>query len=188
MKKTTLSVFVLLVLFIGQMPAQTNANVSIFNRLLIFNSKNELLVVKVKKGNDWFTPGFYQDDKVLLREGLNNSAAAFGLSISEPSLQGMFILKRRDRKELGYRNMYFATTKDKVSKMPESVEKVKWVSIGKTNQLTTFPQTDILIRQVASYPKTVWGGSLASFKEDGKIKIEMLEDFYPLFNNKKKGK
>lgn len=121
------------------MPAQTQPNISIFNRLLIFNAKNEVLVVRVKSTKAWLTPGFYQDNKVLLKEGLNNTAAVFGLTISEPRLQGVFVMKRREDKHLGYRNFFVATTKDTVPKLPSVADKYKWVRVGKTNQITTFP-------------------------------------------------
>jgi len=186
MKKLTMVAFVSLILVVQSLSAQTSSNVSIFNRLLIFNDKNELLVVRVKDSKEWLTPGFYQDDQKLLKEGLNQSAAAFGLTISEPVLQGVFVLKRRDEKNLSYRNLFTAKTKDSVTKPPGVVDKIKWVKVGKANQLTSFPYMDSLIRQVTLYPDTIWGGSIASFTKDGKSSVEILEDFYPLFGGKKK--
>ena len=186
MKKFILIASVLFVFFVQALSAQTSANVSIFNRLLIFNDKNEVLVVRVKDSKVWLTPGFYQDDKTLLKEGLNNSAAAFGLKISEPRLQGVFVLKRIESKNLSYRNMFVVKTKDAVSKKPDVVDKIKWVKIGKTNKITTFPHIDKIIRQVTFYPDTIWGGSLSSYREDGKPQAKILEDFYPLFSSKQR--
>ena len=155
--------------------------------MLIFNSSNELLVVKVKGSGVWLTPGFYQSDEISIRKGLIYTASLYGISISKPKLHGIFILKRGNNK-LSYRNIFSATTKDIVSKMPDIVTEARWVAVDKTTQLTSFPHIDKLIKQVTLRPNTVWGGSILSYRKDKKPKVKMLEDFYPLFSNKKEKK
>ena len=184
MKKLIIFAFILSVLVVQPLSAQNNNGASIFNRLLIFNAKNELLVVRVHNSENWLTPGFYQSDEVSIRKGLIYTASLYGISISEPKLHGVFILKRETNNKLSYRNMFMATTKDVVSKMPEIVAEAKWMAVDRATRLTSFPHIDTLIKQVALHPDTVWGGSLTSYQEGKVPRSKMTENFYPLFGIK----
>ncbi len=84
-------IFLLVITFlILPLFAQENGEVPEFHRLLIFNSENQLMVVKIKNTNFWVTPGLYSKDKKLTNENLYKLATEYGLKVTKPSLKGIF--------------------------------------------------------------------------------------------------
>lgn len=160
---------------------QVEKEISVFNRLLILNSKNELLVVKIENTDLWVTPGFYQT-KQTIRQGLDSIASTYGIKIEMPELKGVFLLKSDINGELSTstRNIYTAETKDRELKKPKGIEVAKWLPINKAIEQITFPHINVVIEQIMSNPKKVWGGYLSQFKDNGKWKTKILQDFYVL--------
>ena len=58
--------------------AQKHGKVSTFHRLIINNSENEIMMVKIKNKDVWVTPGFYQDSVQFIKEGLHEIASTYG--------------------------------------------------------------------------------------------------------------
>lgn len=160
---------------------QVEKEISVFNRLLILNSKNELLVVKVENADMWVTPGFYQT-KQTIRQGLDSIASTYGIKIKIPELKGVFLLKRDINGVLSTstRNIYTAETKDREVKKPKGIEDAKWLPVNKAIEQITFPHINVMIEQIMNNPKKVWGGYLSQFKENGQWKTKILQDFYVL--------
>ena len=103
------NVLILLLLATSQLGfAQKNGNVSIFHRLIISNSNNEIMMVKIKNTDVWVTPGFYQDSVQFIKEGLHDIAATYGMKISNPKLKGAFSMRREigEKREMLLRNIY----------------------------------------------------------------------------------
>ncbi|UQD56915.1 NUDIX hydrolase [Flavobacterium sp. K5-23] len=164
---------------------QVEKEIAVFNRLLILNSENELLVVKIQNTDTWVTPGFYQT-KQTIRQGLDSIATTYGLKIEVPELKGIFHLKRDINGELSnsIRNIYTAKTKDRELKMPKGIDNAKWLPINKAVELITFPHINIQIGQIMNNPDKIWGGSLSQFKENGNWKTKILQEFYVLSEKK----
>ena len=160
---------------------QVEKEISVFNRLLILNSKNELLVVKIENADMWVTPGFYQT-KQTIRQGLDSIASTYGLKIEMPELKGIFLLKRDINGELSTstRNIYTAKTKDRELKKPKGIEDAKWLPVNKAVEQITFPHINAMIEQIMNNPKKVWGGYLSQFKDNGQWKTKIVQDFYVL--------
>lgn len=160
---------------------QVEKEISVFNRLLILNSENELLVVKIENADMWVTPGFYQT-KQTIRQGLDSIASTYGLKTEIPELKGVFLLKRDINGELStsIRNIYTAKTKDRELKKPKGIENAKWLPVNKAVELITFPHINAMIEQIMNNPKKVWGGYLSQFKDNGQWKTKILQDFYVL--------
>lgn len=160
---------------------QVEKEISVFNRLLILNSENELLVVKIENADMWVTPGFYQT-KQTIRQGLDSIASTYGLKTEMPELKGVFLLKRDINGELStsIRNIYTAKTKDRELKKPKGIENAKWLPVNKAVELITFPHINAMIEQIMNNPKKVWGGYLSQFKDNGQWKTKILQDFYVL--------
>jgi hypothetical protein len=160
---------------------QAEKEISVFNRLLILNSENELLVVKIENTDTWVTPGLYQT-KQTIRQGLDSIASTYGLKIEIPELKGVFLLKRDINGELSnsIRNIYTAKTIDKELKIPKGIDDVKWFPIDKALEQITFPHINLQIRQIMNNPDKIWGGSLSQFKENGNWKTKILQEFYVL--------
>ena len=74
--------------------AQVQNDISIFHRLLLFNSKDELMVVKIENTDFWVTPGLYQTKEQTIKNGLDSIASIYGIQIKNLKLKGTFILKR----------------------------------------------------------------------------------------------
>ena len=160
---------------------QVEKEISVFNRLLILNSENELLVVKIENADMWVTPGFYQT-KQTIRQGLDSIPSTYGLKIEMPELKGIFLLKRDINGELSTstRNIYTAKTKDRELKKPKGIEDAKWLPVNKAVEQITFPHINAMIEQIMNNPKKVWGGYLSQFKDNGQWKTKIVQDFYVL--------
>ena len=91
--KKHLTIFIGLFLF-QTISAQVDNNVSIFHRVLVMNSNNELLVVKIKNTDFWVTPGFYQTKEQSIKKEIIKTSESYGLKISDQKLKGVFLLKR----------------------------------------------------------------------------------------------
>jgi hypothetical protein len=158
---------------------QVEKEISVFNRLLILNSENELLVVKIENADMWVTPGFYQT-KQTIRQGLDSIASTYGLKIEMPELKGVFLLKRDINGEFStsIRNIYTAKTKDRELKKPKGIENAKWLPVNKAVEQITFPHINAMIEQIMNNPRKVWGGYLSQFKDNGQWETKILQDFY----------
>lgn len=157
-----------------------DGKVSTFHRLVVFNASGELLVVRIKDTEFWVTPGFYQDEHTLIREGLKDLAETYGLTLSPISLRGVFTLKNPARETLSTRMVYGAQLKGGSLVKPDTIDEVRWLPVEKATKLITFPHINAMIQQIARYPDTVWGGSLERSKEGEDYRVKLLEEFYPL--------
>ncbi|MBI1751206.1 MAG: NUDIX hydrolase [Acidobacteria bacterium] len=178
------TVFLLLMLLVSSLPAaQTAPRPSIFHRLLIFNEKNELLVIKIKSAHRWVTPGWYQDDRQTIREGLDGEAAGYGVRIAPPVLHGVFTLKGPEH-ETSTRLIYTTSLKGGAFQAPGSVEDAKWLPVAKAMETLSFPHISAQIDHITKHPETVWGGAQLMTLENGVYGHKTLEAFYPIFDRK----
>jgi hypothetical protein len=157
--------------------AQEAPRTSTFHRLLLLNEKNELMVVKIKNSDRWVTPGWYQDDRLTLTEGLDELAASYGVKITTPNLRGVFTLKGA---QVSTRLIYTTSIKSGVLKAPELIDEIKWLPIQKAVETITFPHIRAQITQISNYPGVVWGGSQTMYQENGVYGSKIVENFYPL--------
>lgn len=164
-------------LFSQSLFAQEAPKTSTFHRLLLLNEKNELMVVKVKNSNRWVTPGWYQDDRLTITEGLDELAASYGVKIATPTLRGVFTLKGS---QVSTRLIYTTKIKSGELKAPEIIEEIKWLPIPKAVEIITFPHISDQITQISKYPDVVWGGSQTMYQENGVYSSQVVEKFYPL--------
>ncbi len=161
---------------------QVEKEVSIFNRLLILNSKNELLVVKIENADLWVTPGYYKNNNQTIKKSLDSLSATYGIKIESPELKGVFLLKRDLNGEIStsIRNIYTAKTKNSEFKKPKGIEEIKWLPVDKALKQITFPHINVMIEKIMNDPNKIWGGSLSQFKENENWKTKILQEFYVL--------
>jgi hypothetical protein len=178
--------FLLLIvlLFSQSLFAQESPKITTFSRLLIFNEKSELMVVKIKNSNQWVTPGWYQDDSKVIKDGLSGLADSYGIVIDAPVLCGVFTLKSDVDKSISTRLYFTAKMSSGVLKKPDIIDEIRWLPINEASKIITFPHISMMTRQVVEKPNVVWGGSLLQYKEDGLFKAKLIENFYPLFEAK----
>ena len=157
--------------------AQEAPKTSTFHRLLLLNEKNELMVVKIKNSNRWVTPGWYQDDRLTISEGLDELAASYGVKITTPTLRGVFTLKGS---QLSTRLIYTTRIKSGELKAPELIEEIRWLPVPKAVETITFPHIRTQITQISNYPDVVWAGSQTMYQENGVYGSKIVENFYPL--------
>lgn len=179
MKKIITLIFVIL---FHSTNAQVEKNIPIFHRLLIFNSQNELMIVKIENTDFWVTLGFYQTKDSTIKKGLDSIASTYGINIKDLKLKGTFILKREvnGKQSTSLRNVYTAKIKDKVAKKPNGIEEIQWLSADKGIEKITFPHIGVMIKQILTKPDKVWGGTLLQFKKGKSWKTKILEEFYTL--------
>ena len=163
--------------------AQSDKEISIFHRLLVFNSEGQMLVVKIANTDFWVTPGLYQTKEQTIKTGLDSIASTFGIALKELKLNGTFILKREINGEraTSLRNVYTAKAKDYNEIIPNGIEQIKWLSTDQAMKTINFPHMNSMINQIVRHPDKVWGGTLLQFKEKDQWKTKIVEEFYPLF-------
>jgi len=160
--------------------AQENDNISKFHRLLIFNDKNQLMVVKIKNTDFWVTPGLYSQNKKLTNENLHKLASEYGLTITQPNLRGVFVLRNEKTNIDSNRHFFNVKVNGGDIKTPDNIEEIKWLSVNEAMNVITFPHITMLIKQITDYPEVVWAGTVLRYKEGTKLKSKMTKSFYPL--------
>ena len=161
--------------------ASAKDEISTFDRLLILNDNNELLMAKIEGKDFWVTPGWYQDKDQTIQQGLTKLAADFGLTTSQPQLKGVFTLKNQRNDIFSIRNFYIVKVESGKLQTPETIEKVEWMTIDDAMKKLTFPHIRILSQQIFDHPDKVWGGSIKRFKSGEQFKAKLEGEFYPLF-------
>jgi hypothetical protein len=185
MKKITLLIPMLIIAFFSlPLSAQEDDNISEFHRLLIFNAKGQLMVVKIKNTNFWVTPGLYSKNPELTNHHLVQLAKEYGLTVSKPNLQGVFLLKNEQAKTVSNRSFFKVNIIEGEIKKPQNIDTIKWLPANEAKEIITFPHINILLQQIIDFPDKVWGGSILRYKEDGEFKAKMIKDFYSLYEHK----
>ena len=179
MKKIATLILFVLVQIVN---AQIEKDIPIFHRLVILNSENELMVVKIENTDFWVTPGIYQTKELSIKKGLDSIALTYGIEIEDIKLNGVFILKREinGEKSTSVRNVYTAKSKESIMKKPNGIEEIKWLSVDKAMEQITFPHINAMIEKIMTKPNEVWSGTLLQYKENEDWKSKILEEFYSL--------
>ena len=179
MKKIATLILFVLVQIVN---AQIEKDIPIFHRLVILNSENELMIVKIENTDFWVTPGLYQTKDLSIKKGLDSIALTYGIEIEEIKLNGVFILKREinGEKSTSVRNVYTAKSKKSIMKKPNGIEEIKWLSVDKAMEQITFPHINAMIEKIMTKPNEVWSGTLLQYKENEDWKSKILEEFYSL--------
>tara|TARA_R110002033_G_scaffold49951_4_gene96875 strand:+ start:153 stop:716 length:564 start_codon:yes stop_codon:yes gene_type:complete len=153
-------------------------------RLIIFNEKGEVLLQKHKNG--WMTPALRHNTEVTINKGLLALATDFGLEVSIPQLQGIFMYFHSDNKKPSFRQHYSCKLITGELKTPKGALNVNWFSLNEVVKKMLIPDAKIVssvgeaTKQIFDYPNIIWGGSYMLVKGNGKTKSQMIENFYPI--------
>ena len=177
---------ILLCLFSPLLFAGECEDITHFQRLLIFNAKDQLMVVKIKNTEFWVTPGVYSQANELNHHNLHVLAADFGLAISPPKLRGVFSLKNKNTDTDSKRYFYNAQVNGGKIIKPDSIEEIKWLPLNEAMLIITFPHITMLLDQITTYPKVTWGGTILRYKQGNKLKSTMVKNFFPLTDTQSK--
>jgi hypothetical protein len=162
--------------------SQSSNELSVFHRLTLLNHKNELMVVKVEDAPFWVTPGLYLTPNQSIKHGLDSLAGTYGLTIENPKLSGLFILKREinGKKSTSLRHVFTAGVKGGSIKLPKGIQQIKWLSPREAFELITFPHISAMLKKTLENPEHVWTGTLLQYKEGQVWKGKIVEEFYPI--------
>lgn len=178
MKRITLITFLLLAC--AKAKAQQTPTVVNRFKLLVTNERNEFLLVKWK-GN-WEVPGAEYGDSTIVKpinEFLDDLAARLGIKIKQPKLAGLFTYYMNDR-QYPMIFSYYAAKLDKGHLQPElGVEEIKWFPASEGLKAIPYPNSSVIIKQVLSMPRTVWGGAFRVYPSQG-WRYEVISDFYEM--------
>jgi hypothetical protein len=183
-------IILLFITFSGLCFAQGSQNTSVFHRLLVYNSENEVMLVKIKGTDVWVTPGFYQDSVQCIKEGLHKIALTYGMTISNPELKGAFSMRREtgETREMLIRNIYRCNYLGGKVHFPENqsfkIGEIKWLPMKEVLSVISFESIRMFIKQTYDFPNIVWGGSISAIREDKQWNYKIVEAFYPLFSLK----
>ncbi len=153
-------------------------------RLIIYNSKGEILLEKHQNG--WMTPALRHNSKVSINEGLNNLASQFGLKITTPQLAGIFMFISEYKLQSSFRQHFTSYVTEGALKLPNGRLDVQWFPPHKVIEMMSLPDAKLIfavrdmIKQMLEYPKIVWGGVFLLWKEHEKVQYKVTENFYPI--------
>jgi len=153
-------------------------------RLIIINPEGEVLLEKNAFG--WMTPALRHNSKKSIKDGLDNLAAEFGLTISSPKIAGIFMSISGYKEVSHFRQHYRADYQSGTLKIPENKMNAQWFPVKKAITMMSLPSTKAplsirdMTQQVLNYPKVIWGGTFLVNKRDGKFIYNVVEGFYPL--------
>jgi hypothetical protein len=153
-------------------------------RLIIINPKGEVLLEKNAFG--WMTPALRHNSKESIKDGLDNLAREFGLTISSPKIAGIFLSLSGYKAVSHFRQHYRANYQSGVLKIPGDRVSAQWFPIIKAIEMMSLPSTKApfsirdMTQQVLNYPEVIWGGTFLINKKDDKFIYDVIEDFYPL--------
>lgn len=174
---------ILLFLLVSQtIVSQKINNISIFNRFLILNSSDEIMVVKIENTDFWVTPGVYLNDQQFIKQGLDDIATSYGIKVSKPQLKGVFILKKDLNKKLStsLRNVFITKVIGGKISPPKGIEKIKWLPLKEALKQITFPHINTIINQIMVEKNKILGGTILQYKEGKRFKSRILEGLYTL--------
>lgn len=159
-------------------------------RLMVFNQKNEVLLIQ--NSNGWMTPATRHNNKLSINESLAKLAFDYGIDIAEPKLSGVFTFSFAYKSMSSFRSHYSARYTQGELMFPDYILDAKWFSIDKAIEKMSLPETKAslairdMTKQMLLNPETVWGGAFSLSKDaNNKTIYKLVNDFYPLTNNKK---
>lgn len=153
---------------------------STFHRLLVFNEKGELMLVRFADSGRWVTPGWYQDDESSIRQGLAGLAASHGITITDPQLRGVFSLRIESDDTISTRLVHSAMMRSGSTELPPGIDRIEWLPVKAALDRISFPHISEQIAQVTRHPDVVWGGTQLRYQEDGEPRSRIVEAFHPL--------
>jgi hypothetical protein len=175
-----------IILFSGiNAPAQdTGGDSYTIQRLIIYNNNGEVLLEKHKNG--WMTPALRHSSRTTIKEGLENLASEFGLTISPPKLAGNFMFISEYKPTSSFRQHYTAKLVDGDLTLPEEKLDAGWFSPHDAVELMSLPDAKLvgavgeMTEQVLNYPEIIWGGTFTLWKENDVTVYQVSEHFYPI--------
>ena len=182
--KNSLLLSLVLLLGLKSIAQETGNDSYTIQRLIIFNENGEILLQKHENG--WMTPALRHNTEVTTNKALLNLATEFGLKVSTPQLQGIFMYFHSDHKKPSFRQHYSSKLIAGKIKVPKDILNVKWFSPNEAVEKMLSPEAKIVksvgesTKQIFDYSNIIWGGSYMLIKGGDKTKSEMIENFYPI--------
>lgn len=158
-------------------------------RLIVFNEKDEILMLKNKAG--WHTPALRSNESLSIKEAMNGLANSLGLTIDPPKLAAVYTYKFEGlpgHRQVSFRTHFTARLKGGKLLQPSSSSgetdgEYFWMSVKDAMGKITFDSLKLETKQILENPKKIWGGSfLIIWKDDVYIGSKILEEPYPLSN------
>ena len=173
----------LVVLSSGLISAQENIGATTFHRMLIFNEKQELLVVKLKNHDLWVTPGLYQSHKQTLKQGIDSIASTYGMKTSNIQLRGIYGLINPAKSTFSTRNIFTMRLKSELKYLPDIIEDFRWVSLNQADKLINIPHINEFIKDIIDNPDNVRSGTVEIKVIEIRRTHQIIEKFYSITNN-----
>ncbi len=153
--------------------------------LIIFNEKDEILMLKNKAG--WHTPAMRSNESQSIKEAMNSLANSLGLTVQSLKLAALYTYKFEglpDHKQVSFRTHFTARLKTGNLTQPREADKeYHWVPFKEAMEKITFDSLKLETKQILKYPQKIWGGSfLIVWKDNVFMGSKVLEEPYPLSN------
>lgn len=158
--------------------------------LLIFNKKNELLMMKNDLG--WHTLAVRSNKPQSIKETMDSLAGSLGIKINQLKIAGVYTHKFEglpDHPEVSLRTHYTArlienesseSLKNGIKSGLPGIE-YKWVPKQEALSKLHFDFLRLQTEPILKKPEKVWGGTFLIVWEDGILKsTRVVEPIYPL--------
>ncbi len=178
MKKFLLIVlFLICVKTVGQSQV-VPANYSFF-KLIVTNSKNEILLVKWE--DSWEIQGRKYKGNYSLHEFIESMGEGVGVKFKNLKLRGLFTFHFKGFTRPTLMHYYHALYKSGDLKIPESCSDIKWFSLADAMKVIEYEDMKAIMKQLKGNDK-VWGGALeiTPKSENNERMFKKIDDFYEL--------
>jgi len=150
-------------------------------RLTILNKNNEILMKKSDYG--WMTIATFHTERQNITEVIDSLTNNYGITITKPSLAGIFTYKYKFKESSDLRQFYVANYIKGDLKSGKNDHDLTWLpkeeAIEKLKE--TVPSLAEMTQQILDFPEVIWGGSFLLDKDENwKLGSKIIEDFYPL--------
>jgi hypothetical protein len=168
----------LFLLFIIPFVSFSQADVYSFFKLVITNSKKQILLVKWDGA--WELPGEKYNQPHSTSKFIDSIAIAHGIVVNTPRISGIYTFHYSNRINPTLMQYYTAVYQKGTLKTPPDCSDIGWFSKEDAMKLIPYFEMRLILQKALSTKNKVWGGA---FKIEGSginRKSSILENIYSL--------
>lgn len=175
-----MNIFIYIIFLSLSLFSQEQSTFTIFNRLVLLNENEEIMLVKIKNVDFWVTPGVYQNKTQSQKEAFDEMIKSYGIQITDPKLHGTFNLHFKASDNVSVRNVYLAYMTSGTITLPEIIDEITWLPLDEALKKLSFPHISLKLEQVLKNKESIWAGSIIRYKENDAFKADILKAFYKI--------
>ena len=185
MKKIFLLFIIVLISnsLLGQSTKDPEPNKTVI-RLTILNANGDVLMKESDYG--WMTIATFHTERQNINEVIDSLTTEYGITITKPSLAGIFTYKYKFKESSDTRQLYVAKYIKGDLELGKGNHNLTWLPKDEAIEKlkSTVPSLGEMTQQILDFPNEVWGGSfLLDRNENWKLSSKIIENFHLIRDN-----